>query len=60
VADLTPRTLIESIPDTDTVRLRLAEVIREASLLRSLLRLSRLKQEAAERDRIQREAVRHG
>ena len=38
-----PKTLLESIPDPDTVRRWLADAIREAALLRSLLRVAERK-----------------
>ena len=38
-----PSTLLESIPDPDTVRDWLATAIREAALLRSLLRVAERK-----------------
>lgn len=41
--ELLPRTLIESIPDPNTVRTLLAESIRQAALLRSLLRVAERK-----------------
>ena len=53
--DLTQLPLIESIPDPETVRSRLAQIVREQALLRSLLRLARQKEEALQRDRVQRE-----
>jgi hypothetical protein len=40
---LAPKTLIESIPEPDTVRHWLADAIREAALLRSLLRVAERK-----------------
>jgi hypothetical protein len=55
VPDLTQLPLIESIPDPETVRSRLAQIVREQALLRSLLRLARQKEEALQRDRVQRE-----
>jgi hypothetical protein len=51
---LTQLPLIESIPDPETVRSRLAQIVREQQLLRSLLRLSRQREEAAQRERAQR------
>jgi hypothetical protein len=55
VPDLTQLPLIESIPDPETVRSRLAQIVREQQLLRSLLRLSRQREEAAQRERAQRQ-----
>jgi hypothetical protein len=40
---LPPETLLASIPDPNTVRRWLAEAIREAALLRSLLRVAERK-----------------
>lgn len=48
--------LIESIPKTQTVRERLAYALREARLLRQLLRVA----ERAEQERSNRKAVRDG
>jgi hypothetical protein len=44
-----PQTLIESIPDPDTLRNWLAESIRQAALLRSLLRVAERKAQYLER-----------
>jgi hypothetical protein len=44
---------VDTIPDPESVRQRLAAVAREAALLRQLLRLSKRKAEAGERQRAQ-------
>lgn len=46
--------LIDCIPETSIIRLRLAQLVRERQLLMGLLRLSQQKREALERDQIQR------
>jgi hypothetical protein len=51
--------LLARIPEPTKVRARLAQLVREQSLLRCLLRLSQKKQEALEREALQhREADR--
>jgi hypothetical protein len=52
--DLEQLPLIQDIPDPETVRSRLAQIVREQAILRGLLRLSQRKQQAVERDRQQR------
>jgi hypothetical protein len=51
--------LLEVIPEPGVIRNRLAQLVRERVLLRGLLKLSEQKQEAAGRDRVQRQEVRH-
>lgn len=41
MANLQPADLIESVPDPDAIRARIAQIGRERSFLRSLLRLSK-------------------
>lgn len=57
MTDLEQLPLISQIPDEQAVRLRLAQLVREQTLLRTMLRLARQKQDAQERDRLQREEV---
>jgi hypothetical protein len=45
--------LLATIPPPDDVRLRLSQLAREARLLRGLLRLSKAKQDAADREQQQ-------
>jgi hypothetical protein len=45
--------LIEAIPDEGTIRLELARLTRRQQLLRGMLRPSRQKAEAMERERLQ-------
>jgi hypothetical protein len=47
--------LINGIPSPDAVRDRLAQLARERMLLRSLLRLSHQRDDAAQRERAQRQ-----
>jgi hypothetical protein len=47
--------LINGIPTPDAVRDRLAQLARERLLLRSLLRLSHQRDDAAQRERAQRQ-----
>lgn len=45
--------IIQSIPDPDSIRFRLAQIARERRVLRSLLSVSRSVRESLERDRQQ-------
>jgi hypothetical protein len=46
--------LIDCIPDAEAVRSRLAQLTREEAILRKLLKVSEEKEQAAERERLQR------
>jgi hypothetical protein len=54
-----PQTLIEAIPDPDTVRGWLAKSIQQAALLRSLLRVAERKAQYLERTAGSRREVSH-
>jgi hypothetical protein len=54
MADLDSLPLIQTIPSPDSVRARLAQLVREQDILRALLRVSEHKREAVERDRLQK------
>jgi hypothetical protein len=45
--------LIRDIPDPDTIKARMAQLTRERLILRALLKVSRDKQDAVERERQQ-------
>ena len=45
--------IITDIPDQETIRSRLAQLAREQSILRGLLRIARRKQEALDREMVQ-------
>jgi hypothetical protein len=58
VIELPNSPLIDAIPDSQSVRLSLAELVRQQALLRSLLKLAQQKESAAQRTATQTEGAR--
>jgi hypothetical protein len=51
--------ILDKIPEPDVIRERLAQLVRERSLLRRLLKVSQEKQAAAQQERQRRGGVEH-